>query len=47
VKSPEQGAREEEPFIASHIIEPAEKAFDDFAGGASDKATNCGLLGLS
>jgi sugar phosphate isomerase/epimerase len=46
VKSPEQGAREGAPFIASHIIEPAEKAFDDFAGGASDRATNRKLLGL-
>jgi hypothetical protein len=46
VKSPEQGAREGAPFIASHIIEPAERAFDDFAGGAADRATNRKLLGL-
>ncbi|MEM6966191.1 MAG: sugar phosphate isomerase/epimerase [Bacteroidota bacterium] len=33
IKSPEQGAREGAPFIAKHIIEVTEKAFDDFAGG--------------
>jgi sugar phosphate isomerase/epimerase len=33
IKSPEQGAREGAPFIAKHIIEATEKAFDDFAGG--------------
>ncbi|MEM6415277.1 MAG: sugar phosphate isomerase/epimerase [Pseudomonadota bacterium] len=31
-KHPEDGAREGAPFIANHIIRPAERAFDDFAG---------------
>jgi sugar phosphate isomerase/epimerase len=47
IKSPEQGAREGAPFIAQHIIEVTEKAFDDFAGGDSDAAANRSLLGLS
>ncbi|WP_144668928.1 sugar phosphate isomerase/epimerase family protein [Dokdonia sp. Hel_I_53] len=37
VKSPEQGAREGAPFIASHIIEATQKRFDDFAGEDIDK----------
>jgi sugar phosphate isomerase/epimerase len=47
VKSPEQGAAEGAPFIASHIIEAAEVAFDDFAGGKSDTEQNKKILGLS
>ena len=48
IKSPEQGAREGAPFIAHHIIEATEKAFDDFAGGAeADQALNRRILGLS
>ena len=47
VKSPEQGAREGAPFIASHIIETTEVAFDDFAGGQTDRARNRQILGLS
>lgn len=47
VKSPEQGAREGAPFIARHLIEATTVAFDDFAGGAADAATNRRLLGLS
>ena len=46
VKSPEQGAREGAPFIASHIIEATEVAFDDFAGGKSDRKLNRQILGL-
>ena len=46
VKSPEQGAREGAPFIAKHIIEATEVAFDDFAGGKSDRAMNRKILGL-
>lgn len=46
VKSPEQGAREGAPFIMKHIIEATEVAFDDFAGGKSDAATNRKILGL-
>jgi sugar phosphate isomerase/epimerase len=46
VKSPEQGAAQGAPFIARHIIETTEVAFDDFAGGESDAAANRGMLGL-
>jgi len=47
VKSPEQGAREGAPFIAGHIIEATEVAFDDFAGGQTDVEHNRKILGLS
>jgi sugar phosphate isomerase/epimerase len=46
VKSPEQGAAEGAPFIAKHIIETTEVAFDDFAGGKSDDEVNKKILGL-
>ncbi len=46
VKSPEQGAAEAAPFIARHIIETTEVAFDDFAGGQADLARNRKILGL-
>ena len=46
LKSPEQGAAEGAPFIAQHIIETTDKAFDDFAGGDVDKATIDKMLGL-
>lgn len=46
VKSPEQGAAEGAPFIARHIIEATEVAFDDFAGGKSDDELNRKILGL-
>ena len=46
VKSPEQGAAEGAPFIAEHIIETTDIAFDDFAGGKSDTETNRKILGL-
>ena len=47
LKSPEQGAKEGAPFIADHIIETTEVAFDDFAGGQTDVETNRKILGLS
>ncbi len=46
VKSPEQGAAEGAPFIARHLIETTNVAFDDFAGGAVDARTNRRLLGF-
>lgn len=46
IKSPEQGAAEGAPFIASHLIERADKAFDDFAGGSRDDAAIRRMLGL-
>jgi sugar phosphate isomerase/epimerase len=47
VKSPEQGAAEGAPFIARHLIETTDVAFDDFAGGKTDVARNRQILGLS
>ena len=46
IKSPEQGAREGAPFILKHIIDTTEVAFDDFAGGDTDKAKNREILGI-
>lgn len=46
LKSPEQGAAEGAPFIARHIIEVTDKAFDDFAGGATDHEQIRAMLGL-
>ena len=46
IKSPEQGAREGAPFIASHIIEATKKAFDDFAGAETDEAKLKRILGI-
>lgn len=46
LKSPEQGAAEGAPFIESHLIERAGKAFDDFAGGARDDGAIRRMLGL-
>ncbi|HMQ41914.1 MAG TPA: sugar phosphate isomerase/epimerase family protein [Paracoccus sp. (in: a-proteobacteria)] len=46
LKSPQQGAAEGAPFIASHIIESTGKTFDDFAGGEADHAQIKAMLGL-
>lgn len=46
VKSPEQGAAEGAPFIARHLIDATDVAFDDFAGGKSDRNANRRMLGL-
>lgn len=46
LKSPEQGAAEGAPFIAAHLIDRAERAFDDFAGGERDQAAIRAMLGL-
>ncbi len=47
IKSPEQGAAEGAPFIAQHLIQTTDVAFDDFAGGQADVAANRKILGLS
>ena len=47
LKNSEQGAREGAPFIARHIIETAERAFDDFAKSGADLEANRRMLGLS
>ena len=46
IKSPEQGAAEGAPFIKNHIIEVSEKAFDDFAGGSTDRAALRRMMGI-
>ncbi|MGB3617678.1 MAG: sugar phosphate isomerase/epimerase [Catalinimonas sp.] len=46
MKHPEQGAAEGAEIIASHIIRVTDKAFDDFAAGGVDAATNRKILGL-
>ena len=46
LKHPEDGAREGAAFVQAHIIRVTEKAFDDFAGGGSDRAANRRMLGL-
>jgi sugar phosphate isomerase/epimerase len=47
IKHPESGAAEGAPFIRERIIRVTEKAFDDFAGGATDKERNRRILGLA
>lgn len=46
IKHPEDGAKEGAEFVKNHIIRPAEKAFDDFAGAGSDLEYNRKILGL-
>ncbi|ETX16564.1 AP endonuclease [Roseivivax halodurans JCM 10272] len=46
LKHPEDGAREGAAFVRNHIIRVTPHAFDDFAGGDIDDATNRKLLGL-
>ena len=46
IKSPQQGAEEGAPFIDNHIIKVTEKAFDDFAGVATDEAYLKSILGI-
>jgi len=45
-KDAAQGAAEGAPFIKSMLIDVPKKAFDDFAGGASDAKKNRRLLGI-
>ncbi len=46
LKHPEVGAREGAQFVSEHIIQVTEKAFDDFAEGATDESTNRKMLGI-
>ncbi|MFN7541585.1 MAG: sugar phosphate isomerase/epimerase family protein [Acidobacteriota bacterium] len=41
-----QGAAEGAPFITSHLISVPTRAFDDFAGAATDAARNRRIMGL-
>lgn len=47
LKSSEQGAKEGAPFIARHIIQTAERAFDDFAKSGADAEANRRMLGIA
>jgi len=46
IKSSDQGAKEGAPFIANHIVQVAERAFDDFAKSGADAQANRRMLGL-
>ena len=46
-KSSIKARREESRLIAKHIIQAAERAFDDFAGAATDQAAIRRLLGIN
>jgi len=46
LKHPEQGAAEGAAFVEDHIIRLTERAFDEFAGGRHDHATNRAVLGI-
>lgn len=46
LKSSEQGAREGASFIADHLIEVTEQAFDDFAGAAMEEKQLKRILGI-
>jgi sugar phosphate isomerase/epimerase len=46
LKHPEQGAAEGAAFVKDHIIRVTEHAFDEFAGGRRDHATNRAVLGI-
>jgi len=47
IKHPEQGAAEGAPFINKHIIRVTDRAFDDFAGSATNKSINMKILGIN
>lgn len=47
LKHPEQGAAEGAPFIRNHIIRVTETAFDDFAGGTTDRAALRRMMGIA
>ncbi|WP_322094007.1 sugar phosphate isomerase/epimerase family protein [Paraburkholderia bannensis] len=46
LKHPESGAAEGASFVREHLIRVTERAFDDFAGAAADRARNRRILGL-
>lgn len=46
LKHPEQGAAEGAPFIADHLIQRTDKAFDDFAGGETDINALRAMMGI-
>ncbi len=46
LKHPDAGAAEGAPFIRDHIIRVTDRAFDDFAGAATDQKRNRRILGI-
>jgi sugar phosphate isomerase/epimerase len=46
IKHPSDGAKEGAKFISEHIINPTDKAFDDFAGQGQNLKLNKHILGL-
>ncbi len=46
LKHPEDGAKEGAKFIKDNIIRVTDKAFDDFAGAATDENFNKKILGI-
>lgn len=46
LKDGQQGAAEGAPFIRQHLINKAQRAFDDFAGATTDVNRNRAILGL-
>jgi len=46
LKAPEVGAAEGAPFIDAHIIRVTDKAFDDFAGGTTDRGALRKMMGI-
>ncbi|XQW86554.1 sugar phosphate isomerase/epimerase family protein [Thalassotalea piscium] len=46
IKHPLDGATEGAAFIEQQLINPTEKAFDDFAGGDQDNELNKSILGI-
>jgi hypothetical protein len=47
IKSSEQGAAEGAPFISKHLIDVAERAFDDFGARPASDSVNRALLGIA
>jgi sugar phosphate isomerase/epimerase len=47
IKSSEQGAAEGAPFIRGHLIDVAERAFDDFGARPASDSVNRALLGIA
>ncbi|TAE17144.1 MAG: sugar phosphate isomerase/epimerase, partial [Bacteroidetes bacterium] len=46
IKHPVQGATEGAAFVANHIIQVTDKAFDDFASSGIDTELNKKILGI-
>jgi sugar phosphate isomerase/epimerase len=47
IKHPEQGAAEGAPFIAKHIIDVADRAFDDFAASGANQNNIAKMMGIA